>query len=139
MPSIITTISLDDKSKQIADTLPNLSHFVREALYRYASNMQVQECARETWQRGSNHNRCNPFEQPVCFSCWPNGAPPSNAVAQWANDNLTMKWLDEQAREHNKNLFDLTNINTIEAKPKKKPKKLGFFAQMRQNIRNRSP
>ena len=139
MPSIITTISLDDESKKIAETLPNLSHFVREALYRYASNLQVQECTRETWQRGSNHERCNPFQQPVCFSCWPHGAPPSNAVAQWANDNLSIKWLDDQARDHNKNLYDLTNINTLEPKIRDKVKKLGFFAKLRENIRNRSP
>lgn len=130
MATRITTISLDEKTAKIAKTLPNLSHFVRECLYRHAANMNVQECSREKWEES---DCCNPFVQPVCFACWPNGAPPKRAVRQYRQDNLSLGWLQEQAKFHNREIFDVSGINSSRTKPerKKSTKRGGLFAWMR--------
>ena len=133
----ITTISLDDESAKIARTLPNFSHFVRECLFRYASNKNVYSCTREKWEE---MGVCNPFVQPVCFSCWPNGAPPRSAVRQFRADDLSLAWLQEQAKYHNRGVFDMSGINTsthIDRKQEKSPSKVGFFAQIRRKYRSK--
>ncbi len=139
MSSIITTIALDEESRKIAKTLPNLSHFVRECLYRYASNIMIEDCEREKPWRGTD--RCNPFVQPVCFSCWTNGAPPRVSVVRFFQDSLSMKWLDEQAMTANKGLFDLAGINASSSREpqeqKKEPSRGGFFANIRAKYRHK--
>lgn len=139
MASIITTIALDEESRKIAKTLPNLSHFVRECLYRYASNIMIEDCEREKPWRGTN--RCNPFVQPVCFSCWPSGSPPRESVVRFFQDSLSLKWLDEQAMTANRGLFDLSGINTSsiqDSKEKEKEgSKVGFFANLMAKYRHK--
>tara|TARA_Y100000401_G_C8256953_1_gene191245 strand:- start:262 stop:753 length:492 start_codon:yes stop_codon:yes gene_type:complete len=135
MSSIIKTVSLDENSAKIAKELPNFSHFVRECLYRYASNLSVGECTREKLEKFKGN--CNPFTQPVCFACWPNGAPPMESVKQFAQDNLSINWLQEQAKFANRDMIDLTNVNTTTRKSKKRPSKVGFFAQIRAKYRNK--
>ena len=135
MSSIIKTVSLDENSAKIAKELPNFSHFVRECLYRYASNMSVGECTREKLERFKGN--CNPFTQPVCFACWPNGAPPMNSVKQYIQDNLSIEWLQEQAKFANRDMIDLTNVNTTPKKREKRPSKVGFFAQIRAKYRDK--
>jgi hypothetical protein len=132
---IIKTVSLDENSSKIANQLPNFSHFVRECLYRYASNFGVGECTRE--KLDTFKDRCNPFTQPVCFACWPNGAPPRESVKQFRQDNLSITWLQEQAKFANRDMIDLTNVNTVAPKPKKTPSKVGFFAQIRAKYRDK--
>jgi hypothetical protein len=136
--SRITTISLDEESAKIAKTLPNFSHFVRECLFRYASNKNVESCTREKW---IETELCNPFVQPVCFSCWPNGAPPREAVKQFRADGLSLAWLQEQARYHNRGVFDISGVNTLPSRmdqdKKKSPSKVGFFAQIRRKYRGK--
>lgn len=110
MSSIIKTVSLDENSAKIAKELPNFSHFVRECLYRYASNISVGECTREKTE--AFDNLCNPFVQPVCFACWPDGSPPRDKVRQYRQDNLSIDWLQEQAKFANRDMIDLTNVNT---------------------------
>ena len=135
MSSIIKTVSLDENSAKIAKELPNFSHFVRECLYRYASNMSVGECTREKLERFKGN--CNPFTQPVCFACWPNGAPPMGSVKQYNQDNLSIEWLQEQAKFANRDMIDLTNVNTTPKKREKRPSKVGFFAQIRAKYRDK--
>jgi hypothetical protein len=136
MSRIIKSIALDEQTARIADTLPNFSHFVRECLYRHAVSNTL-ECSREKIWRGTD--RCNPFKQPVCFNCWPFGAPPVEAVRQWSTDKLAMNFLDERAKKHNEYLIDLAGINRKVKKRLKSPVKVGFFASIRQKIRDRSP
>ncbi len=109
MSRIIKSVSLDDSSAKIADTLPNFSHFVRECLYRHAIK-QSSECTQPKPDRFQG--RCNPLSKVPCFVCWPNGKPPVEAVKQWSQDKLAMTWLDMKAREHNQHLIDMRSINT---------------------------
>lgn len=136
MSRIIKTVALDEQSASIAKGLPNFSHFVRECLYRHAIHTQL-ECSREKTFRGTD--RCNPLMQPVCFSCWPNGNPGSEAVKQFSADGLSINFLDMRAKERNSHLIDLNGINRRVPKesPEKRPS-VGFFASIRQKIRNRS-
>ena len=132
--SVIKTVALDEETAKIAKSLPNFSHFVRECLYRYASNLSVSDCTRETFDK--YQGKCNPFIQPVCFSCWPYGAPPKEKVKQFLQDNLSMTWLQEQAKFENREMIDLTNVNTNK-KTRKSPSKVGFFASIRQKYRQK--
>jgi len=109
MSRIIKSISLDDSSAKIAETLPNFSHFVRECLYRHAIKQSTQ-CTQPKPERFQG--RCNPLSKIPCFVCWPNGKPSRDAVKQWSQDKLAMSWLDMKAREHNQHLIDLRSINT---------------------------
>ena len=106
---IIKSVSLDEHSAKIADTLPNFSHFVRECLYRQALQ-KATECHQPKMERFNG--RCNGLTQENCFICWPSGKPSKDAVKQWSADQLTMDWLDAQARIHNKRLIDLRNMDT---------------------------
>jgi hypothetical protein len=106
---IIKSISLDEDSAKIADTMPNFSHFVRECLYRHAVK-QSSQCTEVKPERFKG--RCNPLSKVPCFICWPNGKPSKDSVRQWSQDGLTMDWLDAQARISNQRLIDLRNINT---------------------------
>lgn len=110
MSRIIKSISLDETSSKIADTMPNFSHFVRECLYRHAVT-QASECTQPKPERFKP--RCNPLSKVPCFVCWPNGKPSKDHVRQWSQDNLTLDWLDMKAREHNKHLIELANMNTV--------------------------
>jgi hypothetical protein len=105
---IIKSVSLDHDSAQIADTLPNFSHFVRECLYRQAV-ANATECLEPKPDRFKG--RCNPLSKHQCFVCWPNGKPPIEAVKQWSQDKLAMSFLDARARERNKYLISLNGIN----------------------------
>ena len=135
MSRIIKSIALDDQTARIAESLPNFSHFVRECLYRHAVTTTL-ECSRDqTWL---DTERCNPTVQPICFSCWPNGRPPNEAIKQFRADGLSINWLDMKARETNSYLIDLGRINRIVKESPKSPTKVGFFASIREKIRNRS-
>ena len=117
MMSIIKSIALDERTAQIAQDLPNFSHFVRECLYRHAINMNLEECTREKPWRGLP--RCNPSTQPVCFVCWPNGNPPVEAISRSVLkksrhnelDPRLLSYLDEEARKKNRYLVDIKGID----------------------------
>jgi len=110
---IIKSISLDHDSAQIADTLPNFSHFVRECLYRHGV-AGATECFEPKPDRFKG--RCNPLSERQCWICWPNGKPPQDAVKQWSQDKLAMSFLDERAKQHNRYLISLNSINRKAAK-----------------------
>jgi hypothetical protein len=133
---IIKTVSLDEKSAQLAGQMPNFSHFVRECLFRYASNFESQECSREGLE--DFNGKCNPFIQPTCFTCWPDGCPPRDKVKQYRQDKLSITWLLEQAKFENRSLPDLTNVNHAKQETAKSPSTLGFFASIRQKYRQKS-
>ena len=135
MSRIIKTVALDEQSASIAKELPNFSHFVRECLYRHAIRNDL-ECPRPKTFRGTD--RCNPLMQPVCFSCWPNGSPGPDAVKQFSADGLSINFLDLKAKERNSHMIDLNGINrrVVKESPEKPPS-VGFFASIRQKIRNR--
>ena len=134
--SIIKSVALDEKSSKIAESLPNFSHFVRECLYRHAININTEVCDREIPWRGID--RCNPFTQPVCFVCWPKGAPPMEAIKKSTGENsiidhTKIPFLDEEAQKKNQFLIDLSGFSVQPNKKQlKKPKKslLGRFKRL---------
>ena len=71
----VTTINLDEETKAIARTLPNLSWFVRDALRNHRDTTDrtvLQEHPRYDITLGC----CSPFNsQGICGLCWPQGAP----------------------------------------------------------------
>jgi hypothetical protein len=109
MSRIIKSVSLDQESSAIADSLPNFSHFVRECLYRHAVQ-SVTECVEPKPERFQG--RCNPLTPKNCFVCWPEGKPSKEAVKQWSADRLSMTWLDMKAKEANAHLISLQGANT---------------------------
>ena len=133
---IIKTVSLDEKSAQLANQMPNFSHFVRECLFRYSSNFQAQECSRDGLEEFDG--KCNPFVAPTCFVCWPEGCPPKKAIRQFRQDNLSVSWLLEQAKFANREMPDLTNVNHMKQELPRSPSTLGFFASIRQKYRQKS-
>ena len=110
--SVIKTVALDEKTAKIAETLPNFSHFVRECLYRHAVNEYTEECDRiRPW---AGLDRCNPYTKPVCFVCWPYGAPDREDIKKARTPNMGsmidpvhLKALDDSARRKNQFLIDL--------------------------------
>jgi len=107
---IIKSVSLDERTAQIAKELPNFSHFVRECLYRHAITVNSEVCDRDSMGfRGID--RCNPMVQPVCFVCWPQGAPPLEAIKKATEKGQILPAaipdLDEAARKNNQYLVDL--------------------------------
>jgi len=113
MSRIIKSVSLDQESSAIADSLPNFSHFVRECLYRHAVQ-SVTECVEPKPERFKG--RCNPLTPKNCFVCWPEGKPTREAVKQWSVDRLSMTWLDMKAKEANAYLISLQGANTRKRK-----------------------
>lgn len=109
MSRIIKSVSLDENTSKIADSLPNFSHFVRECLYRHAVQ-SVTECVEPKPDRF--RGRCNPLTPKNCFVCWPEGKPSKEAVKQWSADKLSMSWLDMKAKEANAHLISLQGANT---------------------------
>lgn len=109
MVRIVKSVSLDEETSPIAESLPNFSHFVRECLLRHAIT-DATECNLPKPERFKG--RCNPLNAKNCFVCWPNGNPPKDAVKQWSADYLSLGWLDMKAKEHNKQLIDLRRINS---------------------------
>ena len=109
MSRIIKSVSLDQESSVIADSLPNFSHFVRECLYRHAVQ-SVTECVDPKPERFQG--RCNPLTPKNCFVCWPEGKPSKEAVKQWSADRLSMTWLDMKAKEANAHLISLQGAST---------------------------
>jgi hypothetical protein len=118
MSSIIKSIALDEKSAEIARSLPNFSHFVRECLFRHAATLHA-ECDRPKDWAGTK--RCNPSNQPTCWSCWPNGAPPLTAIKQFRQDGLSVNFLDQRARENNSRLIDLVAMERKVPKSRSDP------------------
>ena len=135
MSRIIKSVSLDENTSKIADSLPNFSHFVRECLYRHAVQ-SVTECVEPKPDRFQG--RCNPLTPKNCFVCWPEGKPSKEAVKQWSADKLSMSWLDMKAKEANAHLISLQGANTrkrVEQMPVKAGGKRSFMQKFRAILR----
>ena len=133
MSSIVKSVALDEKSAEIAKSLPNFSHFVRECLFRHAARYYDQ-CDREKNWEGID--RCNPLMQPSCWSCWPNGSPAPEDVRQFRQDMLSINFLDERARERNSRLIDLVAMERKAAKTRSEPPlKASLWQKLRQKFK----
>ena len=132
--SIIKSVALDVKSAAIAETLPNFSHFVRECLYRHAINMNTEVCDREIpWRE---LDRCNPFQQPLCFVCWPKGCPPKEAVAKVTRPgsqihHSDIPYLDSEAEKNNQFLIDLKGFSVQPNVQQMEKPKIGLLGRFK--------
>ena len=98
--SRVKSISLDDRTWEIAARMPNLSHFVRECLLRYEAQVLGSK---------ANHMDDHPIkfgDEPICkpnttktalcFICWPNGRPSDTEWSAAMSHLRHLAW----AREH---------------------------------------
>lgn len=124
----ITTVSLDEKTAEIAKQMPNFSHFVRECLLRHhASSLNRDECVYIRQERFSN--RCVPRVKgrPVCFVCWPHGRPSQDLVTDYLRNHQDIKKLDRETKAENWQLLNLDPHITVQ-KMDKTPSKGGVKA-----------
>jgi hypothetical protein len=111
----VTTVSLDEKTAQIAKQMPNFSHFVRECLLRHhASSLNRDECVYVRQERFAN--RCVPRVKgrPVCFVCWPHGRPSQDLVTQYLRDHNDITRLDRETKAENWQLLNLDQNITVQ-------------------------
>ena len=78
---IVTSVSLDQETKEIAQTMPNFSGFVRECLRRWR-NEQIADNNRHIHPiERDGETICYPFSKHgVCGLCWSDGLPTQD---QW--------------------------------------------------------
>tara|TARA_R110000824_G_scaffold1294_1_gene6742 strand:+ start:348 stop:845 length:498 start_codon:yes stop_codon:yes gene_type:complete len=156
-----TSINLDDETAEIAKRLGNRSEFVRECLRRWnAWDTGAHVHPTET-------DKCFPLSRKgVCLLCWPDGPPLSedwkyyresggkvvtgqtkykmkNQIGEtynpiFANDHpYANDWIEGKARDANSiSQFGIPKDEKFN-KPRVSPKKIGFFASIRQKIRDR--
>lgn len=150
MTSIIKSISLDPKTAELAQQVPNFSRFVRECLIRHhlSEGGEWVQCKRE----GEDGKLCLPMVKPRCLKCWPAGPPPHEAWVAYVRKPQTHdpygKKLGPYARTYNPDYMDhvLVQEAALEvnpalfsfkdmivegnAKPAKRPKKSNPIRQL---------
>ena len=88
--SKVTTVSLDEKTLVISKTLPNFSHFVREALLRHhATTLNQSGCPYEVKEHFLDRCIPRPHNRPHCFTCWPFGKPSESTVKRFLKATLS--------------------------------------------------
>ena len=96
--SFIRSVNLDKTTDEIRKKVPNFSGFVRQCLNRYASqvNSQNQSC-NYTDSLILYEGKCNPLNasRPICFYCWPNGAPTRELVRAFRLNSDIKKFIDQ--------------------------------------------
>jgi len=106
-----TTINLDDETKAIAATIPNLSWFVREALRTHRDLTKIKMVPDHTTFQ-IDLECCNPFGvYGVCSLCWPDGPP---LRSDWLNFSRmkragTTVDIDRKPLSHR----DLVSVNAL--------------------------
>ena len=148
-----TSINLDDETAEIAKRLGNRSEFVRECLRRW-----------NAWDTGAHvhpteTDKCFPHsKRGCCLICWPDGPP---SLEDWkyyresggkvmtgqtpqgnpifSHDHpYANQWVEGKARDANSiSEFGIPKDEKF-SKPRVSPPKVGFFASIRQKIRDRS-
>ena len=147
-----TSINLDDETAEIAKRLGNRSEFVRECLRRW-----------NAWDTGAHvhpteTDKCFPnAKKGCCLICWPDGPPhlehwkyyresggkvvtgrtPDGSPIFASDHPYANDWIEGKAREANQiPEFGIPKEEKFN-KPRVSPKKAGFFASIRQKIRDR--
>ena len=102
----ITSINLDEETKEIAKKVGNFSGFVRECLRRwhaYETGTHIQQESKAV-QEGK---KCYPrHKKGCCVICWPDGAPHHEDwmyyVDAWkSHPETATQYIEEKAREAN--------------------------------------
>ena len=75
MSSIVRSISLDPKTANIAQRIPNFSKFCRECLLRWDSIQRSPDCPVEKLEHPLVGDHCIPAPTRICLKHWPNGNP----------------------------------------------------------------
>ena len=148
-----TSINLDQETYEIAKRLGNRSEFVRECLRRW-----------NAWDSGTHvhptiSDKCFPgSRRGCCLICWPDGPPDLSdwkyylesggrvVTGQTPQGNPIFAhdvpypndWIEGKAREANRvPEFGIPKAEKFN-KSRNSSKKVGFFASIRQKIRDRS-
>lgn len=93
----IVSISLDETTNEIRKKVPNFSAFVRQCLNRYASQVNASmESCNYSDSLLIFDGKCNPLNasRPICFYCWPNGAPTRELVRTYRRQKEIEKFLE---------------------------------------------
>ena len=126
----ITTVSLDEKTAEIAKQMPNFSHFVRECLLRHhASALNRDECAWIRQERFANRCVPNAKGRPVCFVCWPHGRPSQDLVTDYLRNHQDIEKLDRETKSENWQLLNIDQNITVQELDKT-PSKGGVKANL---------
>ena len=150
-----TSINLDEETAEIAKRLGNRSEFVRECLRRWTA-----------WDTGTHvhpneTDKCFPHSRRgCCLLCWPHGPPLLDDWKYYRESGGTIvtgqtknedaynpifatdqpypnEWIEGKAEEANQiRPFGIPKEQDFK-KSRTSPKKVGFFASIREKIRNR--
>lgn len=141
---IISSVSLDEETKEIAKSMPNFSSFVRECLIRWRYEHQADK-ARHLHPTSVGYNPqtdevaitiCYPHSKHgLCLLCWPEGAPDVADWKAWRSEWLydhrngrmmkgePVEWIQERARGNNtREAFHMTDFKFDRAKSAKTEK-----------------
>jgi len=73
---IVTSVSLDQETKEIAQTMPNFSSFVRTCLIRWRNEQISNVYTHRSPRTVGIYTVCYPFAtNGLCVLCWPDGSP----------------------------------------------------------------
>ena len=73
---IVTSVSLDPETKEIAQTMPNFSSFVRTCLIRWRNEQISDVYTHRSPREVGSYTVCYPFaSNGLCVLCWPDGSP----------------------------------------------------------------
>jgi len=101
--SPITSINLDEETKEISKKVGNFSGFVRECLRRW----HAYETGTHIQQERPEGKKCYPrHKKGCCVICWPDGAPHHDDwmyyVDAWkTHPETATKYIEEKAKEAN--------------------------------------
>lgn len=133
-----SSVALDEETYAISRRVGNFSEFVRECLRRWNAYET------STHVHPTETSKCYPrSKKGCCILCWPDGMPDHNDWLHFREMHKThptssTQWIEEKARELNKTPdFPIPRKENF-SKSRKTPPNPGFFASIRQKLRNRS-
>ena len=92
MSRIIRTVSLDQKSDEIAAKKPNFSRWVREQLISQDESVQNSHVTLSVFRE---KGICNPSASPRCNICFPHGRPEMVDIREYNKRQITSTELQE--------------------------------------------
>lgn len=115
MANKIVSINLDETTDKIRKKVPNFSLFVRQCLHRYSAQLNAQQ---ESCQYNDSlelfDGKCNPLnaQRPICFHCWPNGAPTKELVREYRLNREMKNFVDQQPMTTDRSRLYISKFGT---------------------------
>tara|TARA_R110000824_G_scaffold396638_1_gene598360 strand:- start:1909 stop:2343 length:435 start_codon:yes stop_codon:yes gene_type:complete len=97
MSRIIRTISLDQRTDELAGKKPNFSAWVRNQLLEDSQNVSLIHVTKAIFEKDG---LCNPSGSPRCTICFPYGKPPLELIRKYNNEKGINGIGIDQAREN---------------------------------------